>query len=81
MKKVVFAAMMALSCTFAFAGTNPVQTDVLKTNNNTLAPNAEMCRAVVAGTDISVSCATCQCAVAKLIRVLCNMGNQAACDR
>ena len=25
MKKVIFAAMMALSCTFAFAGTNPVQ--------------------------------------------------------
>ena len=29
MKKVVFAAMMALSCTFAFAGTNPVQSEVL----------------------------------------------------
>jgi hypothetical protein len=25
MKKLIFAAMMALSCTFAFADTNPVQ--------------------------------------------------------
>ncbi len=92
MKKVVFAAMMALSCTFAFAGTNPVQTEalpgvqsltqvtsVIKTTN--AANELEgWCMATGGGT--SAWAPTCEGArLLWLVRQCLERDNQGACDR
>ncbi len=62
MKKVIFAAMMALSCTFAFAGTNPTPRKTVKKVQvkQIQKPEALYCRRTTAGGDV-YECWFCNC--------------------